>query len=392
MTTSFQTIRLIGYLIVSLLFGIIITAIVGSFGNNVIERNVKRDTERQIKNAVKSFVDADSNETPDEIVHFLREYLSSVMKDKAVGIDQEQGDRVPPENEALFLFPFVEHSKHINIYIKRSYLEKEMFELDKPLVVEGGLATLVMFTLLVVFLEQRRQVQLKHQSEKAALNRELEEQYALALLGRMTATLAHELKTPIATLSNLVYALPSRVADPHFANRFVVLAKEEIDRTQQLIDNLLFYGRDIGSTNAEWVPLVDFVGGLAQKAGLHLDCASAIIYGDRFYLGLLFENLIRNSIQAQAKKIVMKTNAGKEVVDIHYEDDGLGFPAHIKLDELIKPFVTLRSRGAGLGLYLVRKILVAHEGELSLYRKEHGAGIKLCMPSARVKTYDSTLS
>jgi signal transduction histidine kinase len=207
----------------------------------------------------------------------------------------------------------------------------------------------------------------------------------------MTATLAHELKTPIATLSNLVYALPSRVADPQFANRFMVLAKEELGRTQQLIDNLLFYGRDISLTNAEWVPLIDFVGGLAQKAGLHMDCASAAIYGDRFYLGLLFENLIRNSIQAQAKEIVIKIIAGKDVVDVHYEDDGLGFPADIKLDELIKPFVTLGARGAGLGLYLVQKILIAYEGELSLYRKKHGAGIKLCIPSARVKTHDSIL-
>jgi two-component system sensor histidine kinase FlrB len=275
------------------------------------------------------------------------------------------------------------------MYVKRSYLQKEMFELDKPLLVEGVFATLVMFTLLVVFLEQRRQVQLKHQSEKAALNRELEEQHALALLGRMTATLAHELKTPVATLSNLVYALPSRAADPNFANRFVVLAKEELGRTQQLIDNLLFYGRDIRLTNAEWIPLVDFVGGLAQKAGVHLDCTSGEIYGDRFYLGLLFENLIRNSIQAQAKKIEIKANAIKEVAEIHFEDDGVGFPEDIKLDELIKPFVTLRSTGAGLGLYLVRKILIAHNGELSLYRKECGARIKLCMPSTRFKNHDS---
>ena len=63
-----------------------------------------------------------------------------------------------------------------------------------------------------------------------------------------------------------------------------------------------------------------------------------------------------------------------------------------RMHELIKPFVTLRSAGAGLGLYLVRKILVAHEGKLSLYRKDHGAGIKLFMPSARVKTYDNTAS
>lgn len=383
-----QTIRLIGYLIVSILVGVLITAITGNYGNKVIEENAKKETKDQINKAVTSFRDAAENETSEEVVRYVKQYVNTVINDQVVGIDLAQGDKAPKKKDALFLFTFKEQGKSIDIYMKKSYLEKEMFELDMPLLIEGSLATLIVFTLMVILLEQRRKVQLKHQSETAALNRALEEQHALVLLGRMTATLAHELKTPIATISNLVYALPAHIADPEFASRFVVLAKEELGRTTRLIDNLLSYGRDIVLSEEEWIELSDFTSSLAQRVGLGLECHPVYVNGDKFYLGLLFENLLNNSVQAQAKKIVIKIQSKKDAAEITYEDDGVGFPAATELDELIKPFVTSRPRGAGLGLNLVQRILVAHGGGLSLQRAARGARIKLWLPLTRVRNHD----
>jgi signal transduction histidine kinase len=387
--TSFQTIRLIVYLIIAILVGVLMTAIIGSYGNRVIEENAKKETKDQIDRAVKSFRDAAENETPEEVVRYVKQYVNTVINDQVVGVDLARGDKIPDKEAVLFLSTFKEHGNSIDIYIKKSFLEKEMFELDIPLLIEGIMATLVVFTLMVILLEQKRKVQLKHQSETAALSRALEEQHTLALLGRMTATLAHELKTPIATISNLVYALPAHIADPDFASRFVVLAKAELGRTQQLIDNLLSYGRDIVLSKEEWIELSEFTSAFAQKVGLGLDCRPVYVYGDQFYLGLLFENLFNNSMQAQAKKITIKTHIRKEVAEISYEDDGIGFPAKVELDELIQPFVTSHPRGAGLGLNLVQRILVAHGGGLSLQRRSRGARIKLWLPLTRVRNHDN---
>jgi len=386
--TSSQTIRLIGYLIVSILVGVLITTIIGNYGNKVIEENAKQETKDQIDKAILSFRDAADNETSEEVIRYVKQYVNTVINDQVVGIDRAQGDKIPKEKDALFLFTFKEGGKSIDIYIKKSYLEKEMFELDIPLLIEGIMTTLVVFTLMVILLEQKRKVQLKHQSETAALNRAMEEQHALALLGRMTATLAHELRTPIATISNLFYALPAHIADPDFASRFVTLAKAELGRTQQLIDNLLSYGRDIVLNKEEWIELSDFTSALAQKVGLGLECYPVYIHSDRFYLGLLFENLFNNSIQAQAKKIVIKSHIIKDVAEILYEDDGVGFPANVELDELIQPFVTSHASGAGLGLNLVQRILVAHGGGLSLHRTAKGAKIKLLLPLTRVRNHE----
>ncbi len=66
--SSIQTIRLIGYLIVAIMVGVLITAITGNYGNKVIEENAKKETKNQINKAVKSFRDAAENETSEEVV------------------------------------------------------------------------------------------------------------------------------------------------------------------------------------------------------------------------------------------------------------------------------------------------------------------------------------
>ncbi len=384
LTASFQTLRLVGYLIVSLLCGITITFIAGSFGDETIEQNVMLDTETDIKNAIKAFKDVALQETPEQVMRYTKQYLTTVMNDEVIWIQPSRGDKVPPEDIAVFLYEFTANNETIDIYINKSFLKAELSKLRMPLLIEGGLATLFVFTLLVVLLEQKRQVQLRHQLETAALNRVLEEQHALVLIGRMTTTLAHELRTPIATLSNLIYAMPSRIGDSQFAARFGVLSKEALGRTQQLIDNLLSYGREI-MPKEEWISLSDFVEPLAKQFGVQLDCQSAQIYVDRFYVGLLFENLLNNSVQARAWKITIKSHLKPEYGEIYYVDNGIGFPENIQLEELSKPFVTFRSQGAGLGLHLVQKIVTAHGGKLIFHREQYGAGVKIMLPVSKIK-------
>src|ERR1017187_9108790 len=107
--TSFQTIRLIVYLIVSILVGVLITAIIGNYGNRVIEKNSKKETKDQIDRAVKSFRDAAENETPEEVVRYVKQYVNTVINDQVVGVDLAQGDKIPDKEAALFLFTFKEH-------------------------------------------------------------------------------------------------------------------------------------------------------------------------------------------------------------------------------------------------------------------------------------------
>jgi len=119
----------------------------------------------------------------------------------------------------------------------------------------------------------------------------------------MTATLAHELKTPIYHIHNLVHALPSRASDSGFIDRFTTLVNNEISRTATY-RNLIFYGKNLGKEK-HMDTVAAFHEGRALRVGI--DCnidTPAEISGDEFYLSLLFENLMRNSLQASATSIL----------------------------------------------------------------------------------------
>lgn len=106
---------------------------------------------------------------------------------------------------------------------------------------------------------------------------------------------------------------------------------------------------------------------------------------------------MRNSLQAGANEAVVRMTEQKgyegAVAEIFFEDNGSGFKHETDLDALLSPFVTLRSKGAGLGLYLAHKIAVAHGGGLSLYRLPAGAGagVKITLPVRRVYS-DETMA
>jgi signal transduction histidine kinase len=233
----------------------------------------------------------------------------------------------------------------------------------------------------------------KYEKRQEEFRKVLEEQEALALIGRMVATLAHEMKTPIATISNLVQILPARIQDKKFTDRFVTLTKDELDRAQQLINNLLAYGKEIEVDKKEWVSLNALITKIASKYILQLKIPFSVeVFGDKFYLELLFDNILRNSCGAGANKIQLNVLTDQmednSSVNIILEDNGAGFPESADLNKLFDPFITFRARGTGLGLYLAKKIVTAHDGKISLYRMEHGAGISILFPKKMVMIHE----
>ena len=215
----------------------------------------------------------------------------------------------------------------------------------------------------------------------------LHEQESYALLGRMTATLSHELRTPVATISNLVQSLPKRIGDSHFAERFIALSQQELERMQRLIDNLLIYGKDLKIDGATWIDLRQLIIDNAQSQKLAIKTDGIKCNGDKFYLDLLFGNLLRNSAEAGADEVLMTLfkTGDNERTAIDYQDNGSGFFPDMELKAFLSPFVTTRSKGAGLGLYLADKIVRAHGGEFELYRPENGAGFRIWLPSNIIK-------
>jgi signal transduction histidine kinase len=387
-----QTFKLVVYLLFSLSIGITVTLIMDEFENITVEKKIREALELEIKNAINAFKSSSDNTSAEQAISFLKKFSSTAMKDRIIAVDQAKDNR-PDSKEFKFLFTFSENGENVDLYIRNSYLKGELAILDIPELIFGVFTTIVVFVLTVLYAEKRRQalaLQQQFETKHAELRKAVEEHEALTLLGRMAATLAHELKTPMATISNLIQVLPSRISDDRFTERFVSLTEHELSRTQQLIDNLLVYGKDIDIKKEEWIESASLIKGLTDKNNIEVSvCPRFSIYGDRFYIELLFENLMRNSIEAGADRVHIEVNIAspedESAAEILFEDNGRGFPTDCDLDELISPFVTHRSSGAGLGLYLIKKVVLAHGGKIFLYRLENGAGVKILLPKKRVK-------
>lgn len=390
-----RNLRVITYLLLSLSLGVIVTLITTNLENRAEEKRFKKAVEHEVRSAVASFKYSAPNAAPDDVVRFLKEFTASAMRDKVVAVERGE-DKKPVQDEFKHLFRFSEGKKRVDIYINELYVQEEISSVDLPDFIPGFFTTVVVFASIIFYTEKKQRtlaMQQELQIKHAELTKAMQENEALALLGRMTATLAHELKTPIATISNLLQILPSRFPDEAFTRRFVTLTKEELKRTQQLIDNLLIYGKDLALTKEEWIEVPRFIRDLALKNNIKLaSCQEFSVNGDNFYMRLLFENLMRNSVQAGATessiKIKMPRSGYDPDTEVFYEDNGPGFPEDCDLNELLNPFVTRRSKGAGLGLYLVQKIAVAHEGSVSLYRPGSGAGVKITLPKKRIRVHE----
>lgn len=385
-----DTLRFIFYLLVAISLGVVVSLITSNLDNFAEEKRLKKTIESEVRSAVSSFRDSAPAANDDDAMRFLKLFAASAGKDKILVVEHGV-DKRPEGKDYRPLFKFASGVKKADVFINESYVHEEVTSVDVSDFIPGVVTTVLVFFFIVFFTGKREQTQ-RMQTElaikHAELNKALKEHEALALLGRMSATLAHELKTPIATISNLIQALPSRIGDEAFLKKTAVMAGEELIRTHQLIDNLLIYGKDITATTDERIDFKPFIEDIALRHGMEITaCPSFTLEGDRFYLNLLFENLIRNSIQAGATTALIKISEepGGERALICIEDNGHGFKKGADLDELLIPFVTMRSKGAGLGLYLAQKIAAAHHGSVSLYRAGAGAGVKITLPKKRVE-------
>jgi PAS domain S-box-containing protein len=221
--------------------------------------------------------------------------------------------------------------------------------------------------------------------------RRLEQTGRLALLGELTASIAHEVNQPLgAILSNadaLEILLESARARPEEIRTILSDIRREGLRASEVIRHV----RSLVRRRAMEMRVVD-VNGVAREAldlanaecrrrcvAMHTDLAPGLpaVRGDRVWLQQLLLNLIVNAMDAMSDQpaeerwLLLRTsgNGGAEV-EVSVVDAGHGIPADL-LPRLFESFVTTREHGMGLGLSISRSIVEAHGGKI---RAENNAG------------------
>jgi len=376
-------------LLVSLILGIVVVFIQSTVDNISQRKEIRQKIHTQIKQTVHAYQSGHPDASPDDVAQFIVRYVNQVLPAEVTTVAPPAVGTKELDNKPLWSGSA--SGGTVKIFLNPEYMNAETTGADLGEIADGVLATLLIFFALLVYVTKSEQSKLErrlHDEERRRLTTALHEQEAYALLGRMTAALSHELRTPVATISNLVQSLPSRIGDGRFAERFIQLSQQELERMQRLIDNLLIYGKDLKIDRTAWIDIRQLILDGAQRHALTVAVDDVMCNGDKFYLDILFANLLRNSAEAGAGavKISLSKPERSDRAAIAYQDDGKGFLPDLELKPLLSPFVTTRSKGAGLGLYLVDKIVRAHGGELELYRPDNGAGFRIWLPANAVKS------
>jgi signal transduction histidine kinase len=243
----------------------------------------------------------------------------------------------------------------------------------------------------------------RQEDELAAALRKLEAQDRLVSLGMLSASVAHELNTPLAVLNGSIEKLIENAhaakAGAHEIERLERMQRVA-QRLQKISEGLVGFSR-MRTQRTEPLavrPLVDEAWALVaidEKSSAvefvnHVRAEDRVI-GNRDRLEQVFVNLLRNAliaIEGSSGKIEVRSKrqdrGGKPWVVIAVEDNGRGIPADV-LPNIFDAFVTARldARGTGLGLTVAAGIVTQHGGTISASnRAEGGACLEMSLPGA----------
>jgi signal transduction histidine kinase len=218
----------------------------------------------------------------------------------------------------------------------------------------------------------------------------------LALLGRLSAQMAHDLKTPLGAIKGAAEYLQEerrRGCSIDAQGEFLDLLVGEAERLSRLVDKYRRLGdlsleRDEHSINDLLVAVVArrSVGGGACEYHTELDPAVPPCAVDADLLAVAVESVIDNGVQAMdgAGVLTVRTELveAPEGVAVSIADTGVGMDAR-QAERALDEFFTTRAMGSGLGLPFARRVVEAHGGELSLSSDVgRGTVVRMFIPRA----------
>ncbi|MGW7774922.1 sensor histidine kinase [Pseudomonas machongensis] len=229
-------------------------------------------------------------------------------------------------------------------------------------------------------------------TETRRLQGQLARHERLSSLGRMVASLAHQIRTPLSAA--MLYA--SHLADDQGGlaletrQRFAGSLKERLHELEHQVRDMLVFARGELPLNDRLTPKALFQA-LQQAAQSHVQ-GHAVRWQCDTHLGELLcnrdtlvgalLNLIENALQASSEPARLKVHLLRREQSLHLcvSDAGSGIDAQL-LARLGEPFLTTKATGTGLGLAVVKAVVKAHQGSLELRSKVgRGTCVRVVLP------------
>jgi len=198
-----------------------------------------------------------------------------------------------------------------------------------------------------------------------------------AALGRATATITHEIRNPLNAISMGLQRIELEADELSPEHRELAASmRQAVKRTNTIIGDLLRYSRPMAAKRNP-LNLPELIAGIlhlykpqceAKNISVsHNSNLAGAVPGDAELLGQLFENIIKNAVEAQPEGgyISVKSHAENGRARITIEN-AMPWGSIDDLAQLLEPYFTTKTRGTGLGLPIARRIAQAHDGTLTL--------------------------
>jgi len=228
--------------------------------------------------------------------------------------------------------------------------------------------------------------------------KDLEEQLrlkeSLATVGELTAGIAHEFRNGLATIHGYSKLFDLK-ALPEAYRKYVEGIRAETESLSQVVTNFLSFARP-----AELALSRVDVKGICERAAdeIRTDVTAlggtvavrgdfGVVDGDEVLLRQAFSNLLRNALEACITAratpdiaILAETDVAQKLQRIAVSDNGGGIPVQLR-ERIFRPFFTSKRNGTGLGLALVQKIIVFHNGRIvATASSSGGASLQITLP------------
>ena len=229
-----------------------------------------------------------------------------------------------------------------------------------------------------------------------AANRRLVQAEKLASIGRLAATIAHEIRNPLTSVKLNIQKVAEDARLDETEREHIGLSMEGIGQIEKFIKELLNYTR-VADLSLERFPLEQVFeesfkmlkDSLVRK-GIRLErdfapgLPAVLVDGDK--MRQVFLNILRNAEEALEAggridvAMDMAVERGQRKVRVRISDDGPGIPDKDR-DNIFEPFFTTKPSGFGLGLANARKIVEQHNGSVKLARKRgRGTSFVILIP------------
>jgi len=235
-------------------------------------------------------------------------------------------------------------------------------------------------------------------TEMARMRRELQQQDRMAVIGELSAGLAHEIRNPVASIRGSMDELQRNIDAPDLVLRLAAIAVRESDHLNEIVTGFLDFARDPSRRYApfdvrdvarevEEQLLRKYGGEGALAITLLAPGEPCMVMGDKTQIWQVFTNLGQNAVEAMdgagALEIVMDDNEGRGPIEICFNDSGPGIPPD-KVTRIFEPFYTEKARGVGMGLAICMRMITAHDGTIqAASRPGGGTSMSVRLPRAR---------